>query len=92
VRLARLSPRALRTFRDEVRYIAQRNPAAARRLRDRMDAARRLLAEHPEAGAPTETPGVRRFVITEFGYVLTYSRTKTGVEIASMRHGRQSPS
>jgi plasmid stabilization system protein ParE len=88
VRPARLAGPAQRWLAAELKYLAERNPAAAFTLLDRIEAARIRLAEYPETGPKTPVERVRRLVIAP--YVLTYRRAGNEIQIVSIRHGRQS--
>ena len=85
--VVRLSRRARDWLEREGHYLAERDPAAATRFVARMQDARALLAEFPNAGSPGLVPGTRQLVVG--AYVLTYRRNRGAVEIAAIRHGRQ---
>jgi toxin ParE1/3/4 len=86
-RHVRFSARAAAYLNREIVYLAERNPAAARRLLARIEETRTLLREYPEAGPPSLIPGARRLVVD--AYVLTYVVRRGSIEIAAVRHGRQ---
>lgn len=67
--------------------LAERNPSAAQRFRERMATAWRLLADHPRAGRPGLVSGTRRLVILP--YVITYREAAASIVILDIRHGRQ---
>jgi len=67
--------------------VAERNPAAARRLRERIAAAQQQLADFPQSAPRAASPGTRRLVVAP--YVLTYRERGTVVEIIDVRHSRQ---
>lgn len=88
VRLARLSGPAHSWLKEEIAYIAARNPGAARRLIQKMRAARELIGRFPLGGEAGQIPGTRRFVVD--AYVLTVrAGADGGIEIAAIRHSRQ---
>jgi plasmid stabilization system protein ParE len=87
LRLARLSPEVKAWLEAEVRYLASRSPAAARKLLTRLRAKRRLLAEHPNIGPVGMIPGTRMVFVPP--YVLTVRLRGGVVEIAGMRHPKQ---
>jgi plasmid stabilization system protein ParE len=75
-------------FLAEIAYIADRSPAAAEKIVARTKEARRLLADHPKIGPAGLIPGTRRFVVNP--YVLTVRERDGVVEIAAIRHAKQS--
>jgi plasmid stabilization system protein ParE len=82
-----LSARAQTWLHREVAYLAERSPAAARRLLERIEEARGQLSAFPRSGRPGLVPGTRRLVVTP--YVLTYRERSENLEIIDIRHGRQ---
>jgi toxin ParE1/3/4 len=82
-----LAPRARRWLHAELAYLADVHPAAARRLRERIGTARRLLSEHPHIGRPATATGTRRLVVPP--YVVTYREKGMDIEISDIRHSRQ---
>lgn len=87
-RLARMSPQAAAWLKSEIAYIADRNPAAARKIAARIRAARQNLAEHPRIGPAGLIPGTRRLVVSP--YILTIRQGGEVVEIVATRDARQS--
>lgn len=83
-RLARLSPEAAAWLRAEIAYIADRNPAAAKKI---ARAARQMLSENPNIGPFGVIPGTRRFVVKPC--VLTFRQRGGILEIVAIRHARQ---
>jgi toxin ParE1/3/4 len=79
--------RARRQLNAQIAYVAERNPAAAQRLRERVAAARQQLADFPQSAPRADSPGTRRLVVAP--YVLTYRERGAVVEIIDVRHGRQ---
>jgi plasmid stabilization system protein ParE len=79
--------RARRQLDAQIAYVAERNPAAAQRLRERVAAAQQQLADFPQSAPRADSPGARRLVVTP--YVLTYRQRGTVVEIIDVRHSRQ---
>src|ERR1700677_1573038 len=86
-RLARLSPEAKTWLEAELRYLASKSPAAARKLLTRLRAKRRLLAEHPNIGPVGLIPGTRLVFVPP--YILTVRLRGNVVEIAGVRHAKQ---
>ncbi|HVW51433.1 MAG TPA: type II toxin-antitoxin system RelE/ParE family toxin [Trinickia sp.] len=70
-------------------FIARENPAAARRLRELIDAATIPLAEHPYLFRRSDrVPGTREVVVHP-NYVMVYQVSSTKVEIVAVVHTRQ---
>src|ERR1700677_2422920 len=86
-RRARLSKRAQSWLERELRYLASRSPAAAKRLAMRVRDARTLLTEHPKSAQAGQIQGTRRFVIPP--YVLTVRRKDGITEIVAIRHAQR---
>ena len=87
-RLARMSPDARAWYLAEIAFIAERNPVAAEKIAARFRAARQNLADHPKIGPTGLIPGTRRLVVGP--YVLTVRQHGGIVEIAAIRHAKQS--
>ena len=86
-RIVRLSPEAAKWLKAEISYTADRNPAAAKRVADRLRAARETLSDYPMIGPEGWIPGTRRVVMGPF--ILTVRIRGDIVEIAAIRHARQ---
>ena len=86
-RAVKMSPEAAKWLKGEISYIADRSPAAARKVADRLRAARETLADYPMIGPEGWIPGTRRVVAGP--YVLTIRVRANTVEIAAIRHARQ---
>jgi len=87
-RLARMTPEARAWYLAEIAYIAERNPAAAEKIAARMRTARQTLAEYPKSGPAGLIPDTRRFVVKP--YIMTVRHRSGVLEIAAIRHARQS--
>lgn len=68
-------------------YLAEYNPAAARRFLAALERARRQLAQFPDSGAPGVALGTRRLVVGN--YIVSYRRCGEDVEIFAVRHARR---
>src|SRR6266404_801180 len=79
--------RARRQLNAQLAYVAERNPAAAQRLRQRIANAQRQLSDFPQSAPRANSPGTRRLVVAP--YILTYRERGTVVEILDVRHSRQ---
>lgn len=86
-RLAKLTVTAQSQYLAEIDYMAQRNPAAARKIASLIRAARQRLMDHPNMGPPGQIPGTRRMVVG--AYVLTIRQHRGEPIVIDIRHGRQ---
>jgi plasmid stabilization system protein ParE len=87
-RPARMSPQARAWLLAEIKYLADRNPSAAAAVVERMRAARQTLGDYPRIGVAGLISGTRRLVVGP--YVLAVRQRDDIVEIAAIRHARQS--
>jgi len=87
-RLVRISPSARQWLLEEIAYLTGRSPGAAKKVAASLRAARELLAEHPGLAAKGDIPGTRRFIVAP--YILTFRERAGVLEIAAIRHARQS--
>ena len=71
------------------RYIAEDNPAAARRVAERIKAAVRQLATYPHLGRPGREPGTRELAIPGTPYVVPYTVHRDRLAILAVLHGAQ---
>ena len=69
-------------------YIADRNVAAAERLKRVIDAAAERLPSHPLMHRPGRAPGTREAIVHP-NYILVYRVTADAVEILNVLHARQ---
>jgi len=83
-----MSPQAAAWLKAEIAYVADRNPAAAKKIAAAIRLALRNLAEFPKIGPAGRIPGTRRLVVSP--YVLTIRQSGDIVEVAAIRHARQS--
>lgn len=81
-------PGAVRDLADIIAYIAERNPLAARDLRQRIEDVILPLAEHPYLYRTGRVPGTRELVAHP-NYVVVYRVTDLAVEIVGVLHARQ---
>jgi plasmid stabilization system protein ParE len=79
--------RARRQLNAQLAYLAERSPAAARRLRESIATAQQRLADFPRSAPRATAPGTRRLVVGPF--ILTYRERGSQIEILDFRHGRQ---
>lgn len=69
-------------------YIAERNPQAARRMKDRIEESVSSLAEHPYLHRVGRVPGTRE-VIAHPNYIVVYRVTADRIEVSNVLHARQ---
>jgi toxin ParE1/3/4 len=80
-------PEAERNRKSQLAYIAERNPRAAIKLGDAIEAAVARLALHPESARPGRVPGTRELVVPPF--VIVHRSDRDSVVIIRLLHGRQ---
>jgi toxin ParE1/3/4 len=80
-------PRALNDISNIEHFIEQDNPAAARRVEQRIKGVVRLLGEHPHMGRPGRVSGTREFVVSGTPYVMAYTVSDDRVTILAVIHG-----
>jgi len=71
-----------------IAYIAERNPPAARGVRNLIEESVLPLAEHPELFRPGRVAGTRELVAHP-NYIVVYRVTRATVEIINVLHARQ---
>lgn len=69
-------------------YIADRNPPAARRLKEIIESAILPTAEHPYLFRPGRVAGTRE-VVAHPNYILVYRVTERCIEVLNVVHARQ---
>jgi toxin ParE1/3/4 len=82
-------PGARDSLAEIIGYIAERNPAAARRMKTVIEAAVVPLAKHPFLFRPGRVPGTRELVAHP-NYIIIYRVLADRVEIVNVLHARQS--
>ena len=70
-------------------YIAQDNPAAAERVRERILRAVRNLADMPNMGRPGRVEDTRELVVADTPYIVAYTVLDNQVVIVALQHGAQ---
>lgn len=80
--------RAREDFREAVEYIADRNEAAAERLREAVADCAERLRDHPLMYRPGRASDTREAVVDP-NYILIYRVTDDTVEILAFKHSRQ---
>ena len=73
-------------------YVVARNPRAALRLFDEIEADVRGLVAHPRIGRPGRRPGTRELVVSGTPYIVAYRLKGREIQILRILHGaRQWP-
>jgi len=87
------SPVALRNIDGIFDYIARDNPAAARKVRDRIRAIVTYLGEYPDSGRPTGFHGIRVCPVYPYPYLVFFQflPEKKEVRILRVRHAARQP-
>lgn len=89
--IIRYNRRAIRDLVAIADYIRERSPAAAERVRERIERLINGLADYPYQGSQTDEAGIRRLVATPFPYLIFYRIKVETVIILHIRHGRRRP-
>ena len=86
---ARRTKEAKRDVAQSWRYIAERNPDAADRWLEKIDAKVKLLAQFPGIGRRREelAPELQSFPVGN--YLIFYRQVKGGIEVLRVLHGAQ---
>lgn len=82
----RLTTVATRQLEAILAYVAAENPAAARRIADRIDEIREFLSRNPHAGYRLPRGRLRRFAVRPFPYLIYYEISGQTVRIIRIRH------
>lgn len=82
------SPEAIEDLISLRAYIAQDDPAAARRVALRIVYdVEQLLPENPHMGRPGRVPGTRELVIPDTPYIVPYRLQRGTLQILRVYHG-----
>ncbi|MBV8912144.1 MAG: type II toxin-antitoxin system RelE/ParE family toxin [Acetobacteraceae bacterium] len=84
-----LAPRAEQELYEALRYVGRENPAAARRLRDQVEAASKRIGARPLIGRLEPSlarPQYRFWSLTAFSLLLVYDAEADPVEILRIVH------
>ena len=81
--------RALRDVRHLYEYIADANPAAARRMVARVHEAVDHLRRNPQQGKPGRVAETRELVLAGTPYIVVYRVEGAQVQIIAVIHGAQ---
>ena len=85
----RFTARAIRQFTSIATFISQNNPAAARKVGQRIRAACELLLKYPSLGRPGIRTGTRELSIRGLPYVVVHRLTANEIIIVGIYHVRQ---
>jgi toxin ParE1/3/4 len=80
---------ALANLIDIRRYIEQEQPAAARRMAQRILASVERLAEHPHLGRPGREPETRELIVAGTPYIIPYRIYGGRLAILAVLHAAQ---
>ncbi|MBX3455842.1 type II toxin-antitoxin system RelE/ParE family toxin [Ferrovibrio sp.] len=81
------SPEAEQDLDELDAYIAERNPAAADNIVERIDALAAALRIFPERGRSGRVAGTRELVIPDLPWLLIYEITGNEIHILRVLHG-----
>src|SRR4029077_5057594 len=82
------SPEAIEDLASLRAYIAENNPAAARRtVRHIIESIEQLIPDNPRIGRAGRVPGTRELVIPRSPYIVPYRLQRTTIQIWRVYHG-----
>jgi toxin ParE1/3/4 len=82
------SPEAIEDLASLRAYIAEDNPAAARRVvLDIIQNVEQLLPDNPQIGRAGRVPGTRELVVPRTPYIVPYRIQRTTIHASIMGHG-----
>jgi toxin ParE1/3/4 len=82
------SPEAVEDLISLRAYIAEENPAAARRIVLRvLHDVEHLLPDNPQMGRPGRVPGTRELVVPRTPYIVPYRVQRATIQILRVFHG-----
>jgi toxin ParE1/3/4 len=82
------SPSARRDLARIIEYIAADNPAAAQKLRERLEGVVSPLSEHPYLFRPGRIAGTRE-IVAHPNYVIVYRVLSDRIRVSAVLHARQ---
>jgi toxin ParE1/3/4 len=86
----RIAPQARRHLDAIARYIRERNPAAASRVRAEIRATLKMLSVFPHAGHGGTAPSTREIVVPGLPYIIVHVVEPNGdVSVVGIYHGAQ---
>jgi plasmid stabilization system protein ParE len=87
----RLTSRAARDLTGIAQYIEQVNPAAARRVVQRIERTHRLIQRSPLIGRHSARPHTHEFPVTGLPLLIVYRIVGDTVEVLTIFHTSQDP-
>ena len=91
-KLLEWSPRAWNAYSATLAFIAEDDPFAAQKVKDRVERALEQIAAFPGIGTPALPRGVRRFAVPHTGHVINYRVTRQAIRIHAWYRARQKTS
>jgi toxin ParE1/3/4 len=86
----RIAPQARRHLDAIARYIRERNPTAASRVRAEIRSTLKLLSDFPYAGHEGTAPATREIVVPQLPYIIVHVIESNGnVSVVGIYHGAQ---
>jgi len=73
-------------------YISDASPHGAERVKQRIQRVTSLLLTHPEIGAPTDDPTIRRLSTLPYPFLIFYEIAEDEIIIHAVRHAARDPS
>ena len=73
-------------------YVATVSPQGAERVQRRIQKLLELLVDHPNIGARTDDPVIRRLTAAPYPFLVFYEVTHEEIVIHAIRHGARDPS
>jgi toxin ParE1/3/4 len=73
-------------------YIAAASPHGAKRVQKRIREVINLLSTHPEIGARTDDPLIRRLTTPPYPFLIFYEIAEEEIVIHAIRHAARDPS
>ncbi len=89
----RYLPKAAKQLDDILSYLANHNPAAARRVGHAIRQGIQRVAQFPHSSRPSEVEGIRELPIVRYPYIVFYAvndRVRE-IQVLRVRHTSQDP-
>lgn len=83
---------ALSDLESILQYVATASPQGAERVQRRIQKLIDLLLHHPEIGARTDDPAIRRLTTSPYPFLVFYEISNEEIVIHAIRHGAGDPS
>ncbi|WP_342109687.1 type II toxin-antitoxin system RelE/ParE family toxin [Methylobacterium sp. SI9] len=87
----RFTPDALADIDSVLSGIADTSPSGALSVRTRLDAVLDRLLEQPRSGTRTNSPPLRRILVTPYPYWLFYQIAEGAIIVIALRHAARDP-